>query len=243
MGSKYKLGNLFLNSGYGCASTLPENIFGHFLGTIARCLAGILTGWETMILPSMTACEATAMTSLLYSANHLLPSVHPNLKQWWLKNSLPKMKDLVIPSQTTNLWVMLQGPILKLTTIEPFTPMSWPLAVLIQILLSDIWFKSPSAATLSYLKQLTCAPVLNSDENTWSCTFILNVVPLVFPVFIKKIPLFLLHCHLCSHFHSPLLVRLMNFPIFWSFCSCPTLLLLFPFGPQWHQRPGLDHLQ
>ena len=81
MGSKYKFRNLFLNSGHGCASTLPENIFGHFVGTIAKCLAGILTEQETMILSSMIACEATAMTSLLYLANLLLPSVHPNLKQ------------------------------------------------------------------------------------------------------------------------------------------------------------------
>ena len=81
MGSKYRLGNLFLNSGHGHASTLSENIFGHFVGTMAKCLAGILTGQETMILSSMTACEATAMTSLLYLVNLLLPSVHPNLKQ------------------------------------------------------------------------------------------------------------------------------------------------------------------
>ena len=58
-----------------------KKIFGHFVGTMAKCLAEILTGKETMILSSMTACEATAMTSLLYSANLLLPSVHPNLKQ------------------------------------------------------------------------------------------------------------------------------------------------------------------
>ena len=76
------------------------------------------------------------------------------------------MKGLVIPSQTTTLWVKLQGPILQLTTIEPFTPMSWPLAVLIHVLLLDIWCRSPSAATVSYLMQLTCAPVLNSDVNT-----------------------------------------------------------------------------
>ena len=70
------------------------------------------------------------------------------------------MKGLVIPSQTTNLWVKLQGPILKLTAIEPFTPTSWPLAVLINVLLPDIWCRRSNAATVSYLMQLTCAPVL-----------------------------------------------------------------------------------
>ena len=58
------------------------------------------------------------------------------------------MKGLVILSQTTNLWVRLQGQIFKLTTIEPFTPTSWPLAVLIHVLLLDII--SPSL-TSSYL--------------------------------------------------------------------------------------------
>ena len=81
MGSRYKLGNFNLNSGQGCASPLPENMFRHFVGTIAKCLAGILTARETMILSCMTACEATAITSFLYSANILLSSVHPNLKQ------------------------------------------------------------------------------------------------------------------------------------------------------------------
>ena len=87
------------------------------------------------------------------------------------------MKGLVIYLQTINLWVKLQGPILKLTTIDPFTPMSWPLAVLMHVLLSDIWCKSPISVTVSYLMQLTCAPVSNRYENTWSCTLILKVVP------------------------------------------------------------------
>ena len=64
---------------------------------------------------------------------------------------------------------------------DPVTPTSCPLAVLIQVLLADIVCKNPSAATVSYLMQLTCAPVSNSDENTWSFTLILNVVPFVFP--------------------------------------------------------------
>ena len=38
--------------------------------------------------------------------------------------------------------------ILKVTTIEPFTPTSWPLAVLMDVLLPDIWCRSPSAATV-----------------------------------------------------------------------------------------------
>ena len=58
----------------GMLSTLPENIFGHFVGTIAKCLNGIFTGQETMILSSITACEATAMTLFLYSAYLLFSS-------------------------------------------------------------------------------------------------------------------------------------------------------------------------
>ena len=109
-----------------------------------------------------------------------------------------------MPLQTTNLWVKLQGPILKLTTSDSCTPTFWPLAVLMDVLLLDIWCKSPILATVSYLMQLTCAPVLNNDENTLSCTLILNVVPFVFPVFIKKIPLFLYHCCPCTCFCSPI---------------------------------------
>ena len=81
IGSKYKFGNLFLNSGHGCASTLPENIFGHFVGTIAKFLAGIFTGQDTMILSPITCYEATAITSFLYSASLLLSLVHPRVKQ------------------------------------------------------------------------------------------------------------------------------------------------------------------
>ena len=99
---------------------------------------------------------------------------------------MPKMKGLVIPLRTINVWVKLQGPILKLTTIDPFRPTSGPLAVLMHVLLSDIWCKSPNSVTVSYLMQLTWAPVSNRDENTQSCTLILNVVPLVFPAFIKN---------------------------------------------------------
>ena len=134
----------------------------------------------------MTACEAIVMTSLLYLVNLLLSSVHPSLKQWWLKNSSPKMKGLVIPSQTMNLCVKLQGPILKLTTMDPFTPTSWPLVVLMHVLLLDIWCRSPISVTVSYLMQLTCAPVSKRDENTWSCTLILDVVPFLLPVFIRN---------------------------------------------------------
>ena len=36
-----------------------------------------------MILSSITACEVTAMTLFLYSANLLLSSVQPRVKQWW----------------------------------------------------------------------------------------------------------------------------------------------------------------
>ena len=159
MGSKYKLGNLFWNLGQGCASTLPENMFGHFVGIIAKCHAGIRTAWETMILSSMTACEATAMTLPLYSANLLLSSVHPSLKQWQLRKSSPKMKGLVMPLHTTNLWVKLQDPTLKFIIIDPLTPTSWPLAVLMHVLLSDIWCKRPISVMVSYLMQLTYAPV------------------------------------------------------------------------------------
>ena len=76
------------------------------------------------------------------------------------------MKGLVNPSHTMNLCVKLHGPILKFIMTEPFTPTSWPFAVLIHVLLSDIWCNDPSAATVLYLMQLTCAPVSNSDENT-----------------------------------------------------------------------------
>ena len=134
-----------------------------------------------MILLSITVCEATAMISFLYLANLLLSSVHPNLKHGSLKNSLPKMKGLVNPSHTINLCVKLHGPILKCIMTDTFTPTSSPLAVLIQVLLLDSWCANPSAATVSYLMQLTCAPVSNSDKNTWSFTLILNVVPFVFP--------------------------------------------------------------
>ena len=186
MGSKYKLGNIFWTQGKDVLLTYLKT----YLDTCGyHCKVSC---WNPHWVRNHDPVIHDSLWSYcndftpLYLANHLLPSVHPNLKQRWLKNSSPKMKGLVIPSQTTNLWVKLQGPILKLTTIETVTLTSWPLAVLIHVLLPDIWCKSPSTATVSYLMQLTCAPILNSDENTWSYTFILNVVPLVFPVFIKK---------------------------------------------------------
>ena len=80
-------------------------MFGYFVGTIAKFLTGILTGSETMILSSITTCEATAMISLLYSANLLLLSIQPNLKQWWLKNSSPKMEGLVNPSHSMHAFM------------------------------------------------------------------------------------------------------------------------------------------
>ena len=144
-----------------------------------------------MILSSITACEATAMILLLYSANLLLSSVQLSSKQWWLRNSLPRIKGLVNPSQTTNLYVKLHGLILKLTMTEPFTPISCPLAVLILTLLSEIWWNNPSAATVSYLMQLTCASVSNSEVNIESFTLILNVVPLVLPVWMNNTSLLL----------------------------------------------------
>ena len=76
------------------------------------------------------------------------------------------MKGLVNPSHTMNLCVKLHGPILKFIMTESYTPISCPFAVLIQVLLADIVCNNPSAATVSYLMQLTCAPVSNSDENT-----------------------------------------------------------------------------
>ena len=160
--------------------------FGHFVGTIAKFLAGIFTGQETMILSSITACEATTMTLFLYSANLLLLLVHPRVKQWWLRNALPKMKGLVNPSHTTNLCVKQDGPILKLTITEAFMPMSWPFAVLTFMLLSETWPSKPRAVTVSYLMQLTCVPVSNNEENAKPSTFILNVVPLVLTVWINK---------------------------------------------------------
>ena len=162
------------------------NIFGHFVGTIAKCLAGICTGWVTMILSSMTACDAIAITLPLYSVNLLLSSVHPNLKQWRLRKSSPRIKGLVIPLHTMNLCIKLHGLIWKFTSIDPFTPTSWPFAVLIQVLLSEIWCKSPISDTVSYLMQLTCAPVSKRDEKARSFTLILKVVPFVLPVFITN---------------------------------------------------------
>ena len=126
---------------------------------------------------------------------------------------------------------------LKCIIIDPLTPTSWPLAVLMHVLLSDIWCKRPISATVSYLMQLTCAPVSKRDGNTRSFTFILKVVPLVLPVFIK-IPLFPSYCHLHPHHCSSLLIRLTNFPIFWYLCFCSVLMQLSPFGLQLHQRPG-----
>ena len=64
--------------------------------------------------------------------------------------------------------------------------MSCPFAVLMFILLSEILPNKPSVATVSYLIPLTCAPVLKREENTKPPTLILNVVPLVLPVLIKK---------------------------------------------------------
>ena len=215
-------------------------MFGHVVGTIAKCRPGICTVWETVILSSMTACEAIAMTLPLYSVNLLLSSVHPSLKQWWLRKSSSKMKGLVMPLHTMNLCVKLHDPILKFIITDPLTSTSWLLAVLMHILLLDIWCKIPISVMVSYLMQLTCTPVSKRDENTRSFTFILKVVPFVFLVFIK-IPLFPPYCHLHPHPCSFLLVRPMNFPIFRYFCSCSALMPLFLFGLQLHQRPEWDY--
>ena len=61
-----------------------------------------------------------------------------------------------------NLCVKLLSPILKFIMTEPFTLTSCPFAVLIHVLLSDIWCNNASAATVLYLMQLTCALVSNS---------------------------------------------------------------------------------
>ena len=58
-----------------------------------------------------------------------------------------------------NLWVKLHDPTLKLTNTDPLTPMLCPLAVLMLTLLSEILCNNPSAEAVSYLMQLTCAPV------------------------------------------------------------------------------------
>ena len=133
-----------------------------------------------MILSSITTCKVTAMVLSLYWANLLLSVVHSNVKEWWLRNS-PKIKGLFNPSHTTNLWVKLQDPILKFIMMDPFTPILCPFAVLMFTLLSKILCNNPSAETVSYLKQLTCAPVSNKEANTRSFTFILKVIPFVFP--------------------------------------------------------------
>ena len=149
------------------------------------------------------------------------------------------MKSLVIPSQITNLWVKLWGPILKLTTIEPFTPTPWPLAVLIHILLLDIWCRSHCVV-------LNATYLWTSIKQWWEYMIIyLYFKGRTFCIpFMYKIPpyLFLLHCSCSSLFHSPLVVRLMKSPIFWSFHSCPTSLLPFVSDLLLFQRPELNHL-
>ena len=92
-----------------------------------------------------------------------------------------------MPLQTINQWVKLQELIWKLTIIEPFTPTSWPFAVLMHVLLSEIWCRRSNSDTVSYLMQLTCAPVSKSDENARSFILILKVVPFILPVFIMNI--------------------------------------------------------
>ena len=88
------------------------------------------TRQDTTIWSSITACEATAMILFLYSANLLFSSVQPRVKQCQLRNSSPKIKGLVNPSHTMNLWQKLDGPILKLPMTEP---MSWPFTGLIHL--------------------------------------------------------------------------------------------------------------
>ena len=91
------------------------------------------------------------------------------------------MKGLFNPSHTMNLWVKLQDPILKLTMTDPFTPILCPLAVLMFILLSEILCSKSSADAVSYLMQLTCAPVSNMEGNTKLLTFILKIIPFILP--------------------------------------------------------------
>ena len=54
------------------------------------------------------------------------------------------------------------------------------------VLLSEIWCKRSNLDTVSYLMQLTCAPVSKRDENARFFTLILKVVPFVLPVFITN---------------------------------------------------------
>ena len=91
-----------------------------------------------------------------------------------------------MPLHTINRCVKLQGPIWKFTNIDPFTPTSWPFAVLMHVLLSEIWCKRSNSDTVSYLMQLTCAPVSKRDENARSFILNLKVVPFALPVFIMN---------------------------------------------------------
>ena len=50
--------------------------------------------------------------------------------------------------------------------MDPFTSMLCPLAVLTFTLLSEILCSNPSAEAVSFLMQLTCAPVSNNEANT-----------------------------------------------------------------------------
>ena len=121
----------------------------------------------------------------------------------------------------------LQEPIWKLTIIKPFTPTSWPFAVLIHVLLLEIWCKRSNSDTVSFLMQLTCAPVSKSDENARSFILILKVVPFILPGIYDTYLL----CPLCLHlplcFDHPLLVRPMNIPNFWWIRSFPVWMQLY----------------
>ena len=106
IGSKYKFWNLFLNSLHGHTSTLPENIFGHFIRTMDK-----ISHWNLYRMrhhdPVIHNSHVKQLLWLCYCIQQILycQSVQPRVKQWWLRNSLPKIKGLVNLSHTTNLCV------------------------------------------------------------------------------------------------------------------------------------------
>ena len=137
-----------------------------------------------------------------------------------------------MPLHTMNRCVKLQFPMWKLTIIDPFTPTSWPFAVLMHVLLSEIWCKRSNSDTVSCLMQLTCAPVSKRDENARSFTLILKVVPFVFTCIYYKHLFFPLCFHLSLSYHFLWLVRPANSPSFWWIRFLLAFLQLYPFGSQ-----------
>ena len=210
-GSKYKFGNLFWNSGQGHTSTLPENMCGHFVDTIAKCRAGICTVQETTILSSMTAwwCYCYDLTLILCESFVVIcPSQFwnsddsGNLRLRWKVWLCITHNEFMCKTTWSNF---------KIYHYRSLTPTSWPFAVLMHVLLSAIGAKDHFNDGVILDATYLCTSI-EKGENTRSFTFILKVVPFVF-LYLWKTS-FSTYCHLPFHPHSPLLVRPTNFPSF-----------------------------